>query len=195
MAAKRRSLLVLVLTMAVVAWLTREAFESDDTRIAYAIAGALLLGTVLSGGWPAAHRRGRHPVVGPALTGVLLFVAFTVLGWLSSWLPAIDNGVEEVVRHARAGSGLEVALSAVAAGVAEEVFYRGALFERVRLPVVTTAFAHAVTTLLVGNVALTLAAWWLGLVLGMSRRASGGWWAPAVTHVVWGLLVLAWLPT
>ena len=186
--------------MVIVAWLTREAFDaapgSDrQTTLTYVLAGTLLLGTLASGGWPPAHRRGRHPVVGPALTGLLLFVAFAVLGFLSSWIPAIDNGAEELVRHARAGAGWEIVLGATAAGVSEEAFYRGALFERLRLPIWTTAWAHALTTLLAGNAALTLAALWLGIVLGISRRTSGGWWAPAVTHVVWVLLVVAWLPT
>lgn len=200
MARQRRNLPVLVLTLVAVAWLTRETFDavpgsSRQSTLTYVLAAVLLAGAYVSGGtWPVAHRRGKHPVVGPALTAVLLFVAFVVMGWLSSWIGPVDRGVAAVVRHARAGSAWEVALGAVAAGVAEEVFYRGALFERVRLPVLTVTLAHMATTLPAGNVALTLAAGVLGIVLGLSRRASGGWWAPAVTHSVWGLLVAAWLP-
>jgi hypothetical protein len=191
---------VLLLTMVAVAWLTRETFESvpgsaRQATLTYVLAGTLLLGAYVSGGdWPRAHRGSKRPFVGPALTGVLLFAAFVLFGWLSSWIGFLDHGVDEVVARARAGALLEVVLGATAAGIAEEVFFRGALFERVRLPVLTCTLAHMATTLLAGNVALTLAAGVLGVVLGISRRASGGWWAPAVTHVVWALLVAEWLP-
>lgn len=196
---RRRSLLVLVATLVVTGWLTRRTFAAEpgsgrQTALTLALAATLLAGTYLSGGLPTAHRRGRHPVVGPALTALALFAAFAVMGWATSWIGPIERGVDAVLAHARAGAAWEVALGAAAAGVAEEVFYRGALFERVRLPIVTTTLAHMATTLPAGNVALTLAAGVLGVVLGSSRRTSGGWWAPAVTHVLWGLLVAAWLP-
>ena len=197
--SRRRSLLVLTLTIVAAAFATRAAFAAEpgserQTLLTYALAGVLVLGTFASGGRPPAHRRGRRPVAGPALTAFALFLLFVVAGWLVSWLGPVDRAVEAVVRHGRAGPAWEVALGATVAGAAEEAFYRGALWERVRLPLVTTALAHMATTLPAGNVALTLAAGVLGIVVGFSRRASGGWWAPAVTHVVWMLLVLAWLP-
>lgn len=194
---RRRSLFVLLGTLVVAAFLTREAFEAPPgtTRYTYLIAATLLAGTFLSGDAPKPNRRAKRPVVGPAITGALLFVTFAVLGWLTGWIDALDDGAAEIVRHARAGPAWEVALGTTVAGVAEEVFYRGALFERLRLPVVTTTLAHMATTLLAANLALTMAAGLLGFVLGMSRRASGGWWAPAVTHVVWGLMIVMWLPT
>lgn len=190
---------MLTLTLVAAAFVTRAAFAAEpgsgrQTLATYVLAGVLVLGAYASGGWPPAHRRGRRPVVGPALTALLVFVVFAVGAWLVSWVGPVDRAVEAVVRHGRAGPAWEVALGATVAGAAEEVLYRGALWERVRLPLVTTALAHMATTLLAGNVALTLAAGVLGLVVGLSRRATGGWWAPAVTHVVWTLLVLAWLP-
>jgi membrane protease YdiL (CAAX protease family) len=197
---RRRSLPVLLLTLVVAAWLTGRTFHavpgsSRQTTLTYVLAAVLLAGAYVSGGsWPKAHRRGKHPVVGPLLTAVLLFCVFAVLSWASGWIGPIDRGVAAVVRHARAGSGWEIVLGATAAGVAEEVFYQGALFERVRLPILTATVLHMLTTLPAGNVALTLAAGLLGVVLGVSRRTSGGWWAPAVTHVAWALLVVAWLP-
>jgi membrane protease YdiL (CAAX protease family) len=188
---------VLLLTMVVVGWLTRETFHavrgsSRQETLSFLLAGALVLGTYLSGGWPVAGRRGRRRVVGPVLTGVLLVVAFWVLGALTSWIGPLDNGAEAMERNARALSGLGL-VALVLAGGAEELFYRGALFERVRLPVFTTALAHMVTTLPAGNVALTLSAGFLGGVLGTTRRTSGGWWAPAVSHVVWAVLSVWWL--
>jgi len=195
--SRRRSLLVLLLTMVAVAWLTRETFaarngSSRQETLSFLLAGALVLGTYLSGGWPSRGRGRRLRVVGPVLTGLLLVVAFAVLGWLTSWIGPLDNGADAMERNARALSTLGLVALALA-GAAEELFYRGALFERVRLPVLTTALAHMVTTLPAGNVALTLSAGFLGVVLGMTRRTSGGWRAPAVSHVVWALVSVWWL--
>ena len=197
--SRRRSLLVLAVTVVVAAYVTGRAFaaapgSARQTTLTYALAAVLLAGAYVSGGWPRAHRHGRRPVVGPVLTGVLLFVAFAFFGWVASVIGPVDRAVDAVVRHARAGPFWEVALGATVAGLAEEVFYRGAVFERVRLPILTATLVHMVTTLPAGNVALTLAAAVLGVVLGLSRRTSGGWWAPAVTHVAWSLMIVLWLP-
>lgn len=199
--ARRRSLLILVLTLVVASVVVRATFRSapGSSRLmwlTYVLALLLLGGSWLSGrSWPKAHRRaGRHPVVGPVLTAVLLFVAFAFLGWAFSWIGPLDDGADAIIERARAGPWWQLALVAAAAGVAEEVMFRGALFERVRLPVVTASLAHMAMTLPAGNLALTLAAGFVGVVLGLSRRASGGWFAPAVTHVVWALLMATWLP-
>jgi hypothetical protein len=192
----RRNGLVLLLTLVAAAILTGRLYAGGDAvRLAYVLAPVLVLGSVLSGGMPAAHRRkGRHPVVAPVLTGLLLFLFFLVAGAVVRLVPAFDHGVEEVLARADRGSTLAVALSAVVAGVAEELYYRGALFERVPLPIVTTTLAHVIATLPAGNVAMTAAAVALGGACGLSRRASGGWWTPAVVHATWSLLVLAFLP-
>lgn len=182
--------------MVVVAWLTRETFEAAagsarQETLSFALAAALVAGTYLSGGWPKAAR-GRRKLVGPVAVGLLLVVTFWVLGGLTSWIGPVENGADEIERNARAASGLLLA-GLCLAGAAEELFYRGALFERVRLPVPTTALAHMVTTLPAGNVALTLAAGFVGVLLGLTRRTSGGWWAPAVSHVVWSFVTVAWV--
>ena len=41
---------------------------------------------------------------------------------------------------------------------------------------------------------LVFAAFTLGLVLALQRRASGGILAPIITHVTWSLLMLFLLP-
>lgn len=196
MAGRKRSGLVLLLTLVASAYLTGRIYGSRDAAaLAYVLAAVLLLGSVLSGGMPRAHRRpGRHPVVAPFLTGLLLFAWFALARAVARLVPAFDRAVEEVLRHADRGSWLAVAASATVAGVAEEVYYRGALFERVRLPIATATLAHVVSTLPAGNVALTGAAAMLGGVCGLSRRASGGWFTPAVVHVTWSLMVMSFLP-
>jgi membrane protease YdiL (CAAX protease family) len=194
---RQRNGLVLAATLVVAAVLTRKAYTVPSDRVpplAFAVAGVLVAGTLLSGGPPVAHRRGKHPVVRPVLTALLLFVAFAVLAEVARLVPPVHHAVNTALAHADRHDLWALVLSTAAAGVAEELFYRGALFERLPLPVVTTAAAHMLTTLPALNVALTGAAGLLGLVLGLSRRASGGWWAPAVTHVAWALMMIAWLP-
>jgi membrane protease YdiL (CAAX protease family) len=194
---RRRNGLVLAATLVVVAVLTRKAYTLPSDRVpglAFAIAGVLVAGTLLSGGLPPAHRRGKHPVVRPVLTALLLFLAFAVLAEVAKLVPPVHHAVNTVLAHADRKDSFALLLSTAAAGVAEEVFYRGALFDRLPLPVLTTTAAHLLTTLPALNVALTGAAALLGLALGMSRRTSGGWWAPAVTHVAWALMMIAWLP-
>jgi len=187
---------VLLVTLVASAWLTGRIYHSADvTTMTYVLAAVLLAGTVLSGGMPKAHRkRGRHPVVGPFLTGVAVFAFTWLAGALVRLLPVFDHAVVDVLRKADRGSTAALVLAAAVAGVTEEAFYRGAMFERVPLPIPMTAFAHMLATLPAGNVALTAAAGMLGTVCGLSRRASGGWWSAAVVHVTWALLCVTWLP-
>ncbi|HEU0131901.1 MAG TPA: CPBP family glutamic-type intramembrane protease [Mycobacteriales bacterium] len=192
--ARRRNGAVLVAAWVASAVLTRVTFQRPGVGPALLLAAVLVAGALLSGGVPVAHRRGKHPLVRPVLTALAVFVVFVVVGWFARLLPPVDHAVDSVLRRADAWSWPAAALLAAVAGVAEEVFYRGAVFERARLPLVTATAAHALATLPALNVALTGAALLLGVVLGLSRRASGGWWAPAVTHTAWSLLVLAWLP-
>lgn len=186
---------MLLLTLVGAAIVTGRVYAGDDAvSLAWVLAGVLLLGSVLSGGMPKDRKGRRRKVVGPVLTGLLLFLWFLVTGSLVRLVPAFDHGVEEVLAKADRASTLGVVLAAVIAGVAEEVYYRGAVFERAPLPMLSATLAHVAATLPAGNVALTGAALALGVVCGLTRRTSGGWWAPAVVHVTWSLLVIAWLP-
>ena len=57
-----------------------------------------------------------------------------------------------------------------------------------------TTLAYAVATLATGNVMLGFAAVVLGVVVGLQRRASGGIFAPILTHITWSLSMLFALP-
>lgn len=198
-AAKRRNGLVLVATLVGAAVLTGKAYDEPPGSsrlplLAYLLAAVLVLGGLLSGRAPKHHKRGKHPVAGPVLTALVLFVVFLVVGAVARLVPGIDHAVTDVLARADRGSALALWVSAIVAGGAEEFFYRGALFERVSMPIVTTTAAHMLATLPAGNIALTGAAAVLGGACGMLRRTSGGWWAPAVTHTAWTLLMVALLP-
>jgi membrane protease YdiL (CAAX protease family) len=80
-------------------------------------------------------------------------------------------------------------------GVAEELFFRGALYAAIpRHPVLVSTLAYTIATLATGNVMLGFAAILLGLVVGLERRASGGVLAPVLTHVTWSTSMLFLLP-
>ena len=85
---------------------------------------------------------------------------------------------------------------AVANGVAEEIFFRGAVFAAAtrHLPVVVSTLVYTATTVATGNLILVFAAIAVGLVLGLQRRATGGVLTPTITHVTWSLLMLLVLP-
>ena len=97
--------------------------------------------------------------------------------------------------HADQGVTPVLLLITVVNGVAEELFFRGALYAAVpRYPVVWSTVAYVVATLATGNFMLAFAAVLLGVVVGLERRASGGILAPILTHVTWSTVMLFALP-
>jgi membrane protease YdiL (CAAX protease family) len=81
-------------------------------------------------------------------------------------------------------------------GVAEEVFFRGALYTALGRyhPVVISTLLYTCATLASGNPMLGFAAIILGTVCAVERRATGGILAPVLTHLVWGLIMVLVLP-
>ena len=81
-------------------------------------------------------------------------------------------------------------------GVAEELFFRGALYAAigVRHAVAGSALLYTATTVASGNAMLVFAAAVLGLLVGLERRVTGGVLAPIITHVTWSLGMLFVLP-
>lgn len=131
---------------------------------------------------------------GLALGGLLLGL-FVVGAFVIAGIPVLARPVEGLLAHAEAGVLPLVVLVTAVNGLAEEVFFRGALFEVIRRHVVlvTTAIYAAVTV--VGGVPLlVLAGLLLGLATGQQRRVTGGIVAPVITHLVWSLGMLLLLP-
>ena len=93
------------------------------------------------------------------------------------------------------GTPAALAVITLVNGIAEELFFRGAMYAAIpRHPVLWTSLAYVVATLATGNVMLAFAAILLGAVCGLERRASGGVLAPILTHVTWSLSMLFLLP-
>jgi len=152
--------------------------------------GPLHLGRTLHGEQP-----GPRPVLVPAAYGVLLVLVFALGGLVVREVPWLDTQVRHVLDHADQGSVPLLAVITAVNGVAEELFFRGALYAATtRHPVVVTTLAYTAATLATGNLMLVFAALLLGALVGLERRATGGIQAPIITHVIWSVTMLVVLP-
>jgi membrane protease YdiL (CAAX protease family) len=137
----------------------------------------------------------RRPVGGAVALGLLLGGVFVVGALVVREIPLLDRQVGRVLDYADQGVTPLLLLVTVVNGVAEELFFRGAVYAAVpRYPVLVSTGAYVVATLATGNVMLGFAAVLLGLVVGLERRASGGVLAPVLTHVTWSTVMLLALP-
>jgi CAAX protease family protein len=142
-------------------------------------------------GHPAAAVRDLAVV--PALAGAATFAGFYAAARVVRRHPALRRAIASVFRYADKGSTPLVVLIAVGSGMAEELFYRGALWRGPR-PLRSATLAYAASTSAAGNPALVLAGVVTSLIFGWQRAASGGVLAPAVTHVTWSVLMLRHIP-
>jgi len=142
-----------------------------------------------SGGWA-------RPVVQSLVLGALLLGLFLAGAVVVARIPVLREPVDRLLDHARFGSLPVVAVITAFNGVAEELFYRGALFAAVgrRHAVLVTTLVYTAVTAAAGIPLLVLAGLLLGLVVGLQRRVTGGILGPIVTHLVWSLGMLFLLP-
>ncbi|AYJ49216.1 CPBP family intramembrane glutamic endopeptidase [Rhodococcus sp. P1Y] len=138
----------------------------------------------------------RRPIVTPILIGLAAGAVFVVGALIVRQIPPLAEFTENVLAHARFGSLALIVFITLLNGVAEEIFFRGALFAAIgrRNPVVISTVIYTVVTLASGNPMLAFAAITLGFVLGLQRRASGGILAPILTHVAWSTVMVFVLP-
>jgi membrane protease YdiL (CAAX protease family) len=158
--------------------------------------GALGAGPILwcGDGWrdrPASAAR--TLIVVPVITGAATFAVFYGAARVARHHRTLRCAIASVLRYAEAGSTPLVVLIAAGSGVAEELFFRGALWSGSR-PLRTTTLAYAASTAATGNPALVLAGLITSVIFGRQRHATGGVLAPAVTHVTWSVLMLRYLP-
>ena len=101
-----------------------------------------------------------------------------------------------MLRYADQGSPPLVLVTTLANAVAEEVFFRGALYAAMgrRRPVLMSTAAYAVATTSTRNPALVLASGVMGGLFALQRRSTGGIEAPVLTHLTWSALMLRYLP-
>lgn len=164
------------------------------------LAGVWTVGAVLSGplhlgriNW---RERAKRPVIIGAGVGLVLGGVFLLGGLVVRDIPAVAERITRVLEYTNHGPLLLIVLIALVNGVAEELFFRGALYTALGrwYPVAISTLLYAVATSATGNPMLGFAALILGAVCALQRRATGGVLAPVLTHMVWGLIMVLALP-
>ncbi len=152
--------------------------------------GPLHLGRLVVAGLP------RRPILAPVLAGVGLAALFFAGALVTRLVPALADQARSVLGFAQSGSLALLTGTTLVSGLAEELFFRGALYSALpgRHPVWSTTAAYTVATALAGNPMLAFAAAVLGFVTALQRRSTGGVLAPMLTHVTWSLTMLHVLP-
>lgn len=200
-----RRRIVVAITLAVGATLLGLSFsvEQGDPAfypLTFALAVTWTLGSLLSGPLHLGHillgGRLRRPIVTPIAVGLLLAALFVLGALVVRTIPSLVRLSEDVLGYARLGNLWIIVMITLINGVAEELFFRGALFAAigVRHAVLISTVLYASTTIAGGNPLLVFTAAVLGTVVALQRRASGGILAPILTHITWSLTMLFVLP-
>jgi uncharacterized protein len=154
------------------------------------LSGPLHMGHILLGGTL------RRPIITPIAAGLLLAALFVVGALIVRSIPSLARLAEDVLGYARLGNLWIIFMITLVNGIAEELFFRGALFAAIGAwhPVLISTVLYGLATIAGGNPVLVFAAVVLGTVVGLQRRASGGVLAPILTHITWSLSMLFVLP-
>lgn len=166
-----------------------------------ALAASYIVGAFLSGQLHLGYARRRlkgtgRPIVQSLALGVLLLGLFIAGSVVVAQFPVLRDPVEELLDHARFGSLPLVLAITVVNGIAEELFYRGALYAAVgrRHSLAVTTVVYTVVSAAAGIPLLALAAAVVGIVVGLQRRVTGGILGPIITHLTWSVGMLFLLP-
>jgi membrane protease YdiL (CAAX protease family) len=201
----KRRRIVVAITLLVGATLLGVSFatEQGDPQfypLTLGLAAVWAIGSFASGPLHLGHinLRGvlRRPILTPIVVGLALAAVFAVGGLVIRTIPPLASLTEDVIGYARANNLWIVFVILLINGIAEELFFRGALFAAigVRHPVLISTVIYALATVAGGNPVLVFAAAVLGAVVGLQRRAGGGVLAPILTHLTWSSAMLFALP-
>lgn len=201
---RRRIVVAVVLVIGAVLLgysLTRPPGDESFYWLTLALAGVWALGALASGplhlGCVRFRGRNQRPVITGTAVGLALGGAFVVGGLIAREIPGVRGYITRVLEFADYGPLALVVFITVINGLAEEMYFRGALytalgsFHPVLLSTVLYVVATSATT---GNPMLGFAAIILGTVCALERRATGGVLAPMLTHFFWGLVMVLALP-
>ena len=203
-AFRRRQVVAAVVVLvgaAVLGWSLRLEPGGDTFYVAAIVlagvwaAGAFLSGRLHLGRMARSNEVFVRPILAPILLGLVLVGIFVLGSLVVREIPPLADYVSSVLEYADEGSLSLLAAITFVNGIAEELFFRGAMYAAIpKHPVLWTTLAYVVATLATGNVMLAFAAILLGTVCGLERRASGGILAPILTHITWSLSMLFLLP-
>ncbi|OBK45912.1 CPBP family intramembrane glutamic endopeptidase [Mycobacterium sp. 1081908.1] len=201
----RRRRVVVAITLAIGAAvlgfsLRRHPGESSFYWMTLLLAAVWIVGGFLSGplhlGGICWRGRNQRPVITGTIVGLLLGGAFVVGGLIAREIPPVAALITRVLLFAHHGYLPFIVAITLINGIAEEVFFRGALYTALgrHRPVAISTLLYICATLASGNPMLGFAAIILGTVCALERRASGGVLAPVLTHFVWALIMVLALP-
>ncbi|MGV9713133.1 CPBP family intramembrane glutamic endopeptidase [Gordonia sp. NPDC003424] len=161
------------------------------------IVGGFLSGPIRLGhfGFGSERSTGGATALG-LVFGLAVGAAFVVGALITREIPVLSDLVTDVLALRGQDSLLAVTLITLGNGLAEEIFFRGAVYSAVQRhwPIVVSTALYTAATLASGNPMLGFAAVILGAVCAVLRRCTDGVLAPICTHVVWGAIVLFALP-
>ena len=201
---RRRIVVVVVLVIggALLGYsLTRPPGDESFYWLTLALAGVWALGAFASGplhlGCIRLRGRNQRPVITGTAIGIALGAAFLVGGLIAREIPGVREYITRVLEFANYGPLVFITFITVINGIAEELFFRGALYTALGKwhPVLVSTVIYVVATgATTGNPMLGFAALILGVVCAFERRATGGVLAPMLTHFFWGLVMVLALP-
>jgi len=181
--------------------LTRPPGDSSFYWLTLALAAVWAVGALASGpvhlGCIRFRGRNQRPWLTGTAVGLALGAVFVVGGLIAREIPPVREYITRVLEFADYGPLLLVTFITVVNGVAEEMFFRGALYTalgRFRPILVSTVLYVIATAATTGNPMLGFAAIILGTVCAVERRVTGGVLAPMLTHFFWGLVLVLALP-
>jgi membrane protease YdiL (CAAX protease family) len=180
--------------------LTREPGDTSFYWLTFGLAAVWIVGAFLSRplhlGSICWRGRNQRPVITGTAVGLLLGGLFVLGGLVAREIPSVANLITRVLEYADQGTLPLVVVITLVNAVAEELFFRGALYSALgrHHPVLISTILYVVATSASGNPMLGFAAVILGTVCALERRATGGVLAPMLTHLVWGLIMVLVLP-
>lgn len=190
------SAVTLVLGAAVSAWTI--SLPPGDPRFdlgTAALAGVWLGGALLTrwavGSGPLRPRRSLRQSARDGALGIGVGAALAALFLLGAGLvvlvPSLRTPVEGLLAHASEGTVWLVLALTLLAGAAEELFFRGALFDALAAarPAVTTTLLYTLVVASAGIWLLAVAGLVLGSVCARLRVRTGGTTAPVFAHITW----------
>lgn len=181
--------------------LTRRPGDESFYWLMLALAAVWGLGAFASGplhlGSVRFRGRNQRPVITGTVVGLVLGGVFLVGGLAAREIPGVREFVVRVLDFANHGSLVLVVFITVINGIAEELFFRGALYTalgKAYPAMVSTVIYVIATSATTGNPMLGVAAAIVGAVCAFERRTTGGVLAPTLTHFFWGLVMVLALP-
>ncbi|MDT5245176.1 MAG: protease family protein [Mycobacterium sp.] len=201
---RRRIVVVVVLVIggALLGYsLARHPGDESFYWLTLALAGVWAIGALLSGplhlGCIRFRGRNQRPVITGTVVGVVLGGAFVIGGLIAREIPGVRDYITRVLEFANYGPLVLVVFITVINGIAEEMFFRGALYTalgKTYPAVISTVIYVVATAATTGNPMLGVAAMIVGAVCAFERRTTGGVLAPMLTHFFWGLIMVLALP-